>query len=77
MTKISARRKWRWKKPVMKAAMMRRGRANEKGSLPELQAHWQRHETNPLAMPPAPDQAREEAKGALPLWLQPQSDKKD
>ena len=46
-------------------------------ALPELHEHWQRHETNPLAMPPAPDQAHEEAKGALPLWLQPQSDNKD
>ena len=46
-------------------------------ALPELNEHWQRHETNPLGTPPAPDQAHEEAKGALPLWLQPQSDKKD
>ena len=50
---------------------------NEKASFPGLQAHWRRHETDPLAMPPSPDQPREEAKGALPLWLQPQSDKKD
>lgn len=50
---------------------------NEKASFPELQAHWRRYEADPLAMPPSPDQAREEAKGALPLWLQPQSDKKD
>lgn len=51
------------------------------GALPELQAHWQRHEPDPLAMPQAPqnmaEAPSEKSKDALPLWLQPQSDKKD
>ena len=50
---------------------------NEKGSLPELQVHWRRHVTDPLAMPKPPHAQTNAVKGALPLWLRPQSDKND
>ena len=50
---------------------------SEGGALPDLEAQWRLHETDPLAMPPHLMRAKNPAKGALPLWLQPQSDKKD
>ena len=50
---------------------------SEGGALPELEAQWRLHETDPLVMPDPPDAGTNPAKGALPLWLQPQSNKKD
>ena len=50
---------------------------SEGGALPELEAQWRLHETDRLAMPDPPDAGTNPVKGALPLWLQPQSSKKD
>ena len=50
---------------------------NAHAALPELHDHWQIHQKDPLAMPPSPEEMREQTKSALPIWLQPPSDKKD
>ena len=51
--------------------------ASEDSALFELEALWHRHETDHLAMPNPPDAGTNSAKGPLPLWLRPQSEKKD
>ncbi|HAT08855.1 MAG TPA: hypothetical protein DCS39_06340 [Rhodobiaceae bacterium] len=51
--------------------------AGENGTLLELEAQWRRHETNTIATPNPPDGGTNAAKGTLPLWLRPQSEKKD
>tara|TARA_B100000963_G_scaffold191976_1_gene167048 strand:- start:893 stop:1318 length:426 start_codon:yes stop_codon:yes gene_type:complete len=51
--------------------------ASEDDALPELERQWRRHETNTLAMPNPPDAGTNSAKGTLPLWLRPQSEKKN